>query len=251
MARRAWIISRSLRPGASHLTLKRRSLWPLTWVPSPRMNRPFDDACRSQAVCARIIGLLGKATAMAVPRLRVRVAVAATASGMNGSCWASALHKASNPISSAAWASAATSANELTARVVSSFMRPPLMHEAVLLAQHGFGIVPQYRQVESHPTRPAFFKQEKRSQHQARNKAPDVGPPRDSDQTLSRGGEGGHTGEQLQQRPQQQITHCRHPHDPEREDQRDQGEHTSSGIKHKIRTGYGSNGTAGTDHRRA
>ena len=87
-------------PGASHLTEKRRSLWPLTWVPSPRMKRPSEAAWRSQAMWARIIGLRGNATAMAVPSLIRAVVPAATARGRNGSCWDSDDQRQSKPMAS-------------------------------------------------------------------------------------------------------------------------------------------------------
>ncbi len=70
-----------LGPGDSHFTEKRRSLCPLTWVPSPSVKRPPDAFCRSQAVCAVIIGLREKTVAMFVPSLMREVAVAATARG--------------------------------------------------------------------------------------------------------------------------------------------------------------------------
>jgi hypothetical protein len=59
----------------------RRSLWPLTWLPSPSTNRPFEFACRSQAWLAMTVGLRGKATAIdGVSSIR-SVASAAKASG--------------------------------------------------------------------------------------------------------------------------------------------------------------------------
>ena len=53
------------------------------------MKRPSEAFWRSQAMCARIMGLRGNATAIAVPRRIVEVTPAATASGRNGSCWVS------------------------------------------------------------------------------------------------------------------------------------------------------------------
>jgi len=42
MCRNARTISRIFGPGDSNFTEKRRSLCPLTCVPSPRMNRPSE-----------------------------------------------------------------------------------------------------------------------------------------------------------------------------------------------------------------
>ena len=81
MVRRARIASAILGPGDSHFTEKRRSLWPLTWVPSPSVKRPPEAFCRSQAMCAVIIGLRENTVAILVPSLIREVLVAATASG--------------------------------------------------------------------------------------------------------------------------------------------------------------------------
>ena len=59
----------------------------LIWLPSPRMKRPREAACRSFATYAVVMGLRAKATAIDVPREIRDVAPAATASGRNGS-WA-------------------------------------------------------------------------------------------------------------------------------------------------------------------
>ena len=64
------------------------------------MNRPPEALARSQEMWARIIGLRGKATAIDVPSLMRLVAVAATASGRNGSCCVSADHRQSKPSAS-------------------------------------------------------------------------------------------------------------------------------------------------------
>ena len=93
--------SRRRGPGAVHLTENRRSMCPLTWVPSPRISRPPDAAWRSQAVWATTVGLRGKATAIAVPRLTRRVCSAASARGRNGSCRVSAVQSPSKPRASA------------------------------------------------------------------------------------------------------------------------------------------------------
>jgi len=73
-------------PGDSNFTEKRRSLWALTCVPSPRVNRPSEALARSHAMCAVIIGLREKTVAMLVPSLIRDVQVAARASGKYGSC---------------------------------------------------------------------------------------------------------------------------------------------------------------------
>jgi hypothetical protein len=90
IARMARTTSRIFGAGDSNFTEKRRSLWPFTCEPSPRMNRPPEALARSQEMLARIMGLRGNATAIEVPSLIFDVTVAATASGRNGSCWVSA-----------------------------------------------------------------------------------------------------------------------------------------------------------------
>ena len=64
------------------------------------MKRPPEAFCRSHEMCASTIGLRGKRTAIAVPSLIVDVAVAATASGRNGSCCVSDDHRQSKPSAS-------------------------------------------------------------------------------------------------------------------------------------------------------
>ena len=59
--------SRICRSGLPHLALNRLVICGLICVPKPRMKRPCEAAAKSQAVCAMIIGLRGKATAIAVP----------------------------------------------------------------------------------------------------------------------------------------------------------------------------------------
>ena len=76
-------------PGDSNFTEKRRSLCAFTWVPSPSVNRPAEAFCRSQAMCAVIMGLRENTVAMLVPSLMREVEVAATATGRYGSCWVS------------------------------------------------------------------------------------------------------------------------------------------------------------------
>ncbi len=109
-------------PGASHFTLKRRSLCPFTCVPSPRMKRPPESSARSHAVIAVTMGLRGNATAMEVPSLMRFVWVAARARGRKGSWPVSAVQKQSKPASSAAFAAAGTEASEPGRCPVSSMM---------------------------------------------------------------------------------------------------------------------------------
>src|SRR5262245_6051896 len=85
------------------------------------MKRPLEAACRSHPICASTIGLRGNATAIAVPSLMRSVCSAASSKGKNGSCAVSAVHKASKPIASAAFACAATSCRLLGINPVSSF----------------------------------------------------------------------------------------------------------------------------------
>jgi hypothetical protein len=60
-------------------------------VPRPRTNLPPLARCKSQAATAVTIGLRVNAVAIAVPSVTRSVAVAATASGKNGSCCVSAV----------------------------------------------------------------------------------------------------------------------------------------------------------------
>src|SRR5918997_2849712 len=80
---------------------KRRSMWALTWVPRPRMKRPPERSWRSHETCAVVIGEREKAIAMEVPRSRVRVLFAATASGRNESCLVSLVQSPAKPRDSA------------------------------------------------------------------------------------------------------------------------------------------------------
>jgi hypothetical protein len=57
----------------------------MTCEPRPRTKRPPEAFWRSQATCARIIGLRAEAIAIAVPRPIRDVVVEATARGRNGS----------------------------------------------------------------------------------------------------------------------------------------------------------------------
>lgn len=61
------------------------------------MNLPPEVAARSQDTWAVIIGDLGNATAMAVPRSKPEPAWAAAASGRKGSCEVSAEKNPSKP----------------------------------------------------------------------------------------------------------------------------------------------------------
>ena len=82
--------------GGVHAMPKRRSLCVFTCDPIPSMKRPFDAFCRSQALCAVIVGERGNAMATAVPSWTRSVASAAAASGKKG-LWAfSAVTTASN-----------------------------------------------------------------------------------------------------------------------------------------------------------
>src|SRR5262249_56170618 len=91
----------ALGPGGPHGREKGRSLCPSPCVPSPSTKRPPETFCRSHAVCAMIIGLRGKAPAIAVPSWTRVVLAAATASGRKGSCFVSADQSAPTPSSSA------------------------------------------------------------------------------------------------------------------------------------------------------
>ena len=65
----ARIASAIFGPGDSNFTEKRRSLCALTCVPRPSVKRPPEAFCRSQAMCAVIIGLRENTVAMLVPSL--------------------------------------------------------------------------------------------------------------------------------------------------------------------------------------
>src|SRR5271165_6804283 len=97
---------------------KRRSLWPLTWLPRPRTNRPFELACRSQAWLAITVGLRGKATAIDGVSSTRSVASVAKASGVKTSCPSSTVISVSNPAASAAAANGAASRQCLIGSIV-------------------------------------------------------------------------------------------------------------------------------------
>ena len=93
-------------------TENRRSLCPLTCVPRPRVNLPPVFAWIFHADVATIIGLRGKATAIAVRSAMRWVARPAIAMVMKGSFSISGVAKQSNPMLSAAWAAEATVLHE-------------------------------------------------------------------------------------------------------------------------------------------
>src|ERR1700730_4015670 len=103
----------------------RRSLWPLTWLPRPSTNRPFEFACRSQAWLAMTVGLRGNATAIeGVSSIR-SVARAARASGVKTSCPSSTVISASNPATSAATANGPASRQCRIGKMVNTRIRSP------------------------------------------------------------------------------------------------------------------------------
>jgi len=79
----------------------------LIWLPSPKMNRPCENDCKSQPIFANVIGLRANATAMEVPISRCDVCSAARSSGKNGSCEVSAVQPPEYPAVSKACAEAA------------------------------------------------------------------------------------------------------------------------------------------------
>ena len=87
--------------GCSQRTSNRRSLCARTCVPSPSTNRPPEFTFRSQPILATIIGLRGKEIATEVASCTRSVAIAASASGMNGSCASSGQVSPSIPSASA------------------------------------------------------------------------------------------------------------------------------------------------------
>jgi predicted RNA-binding protein with TRAM domain len=102
MARTARTYSRIQGPAGDQGRPYRRSICALTCVPSPRMKRPPESACRSQAFCAITIGLRGKAIVTAVPSSIVRLCSAAISSGKKPLCCVSGAHNAPKPSASAA-----------------------------------------------------------------------------------------------------------------------------------------------------
>ena len=91
MARIAEMNSRMRGAGCDHGIEKRFSMCGLIWLPRPRMNRPFENGCRSFAVWASVIGLRAKATAIDVPSSRRSVCSAPSRQARNGSWLVSAV----------------------------------------------------------------------------------------------------------------------------------------------------------------
>ncbi len=91
MARIIPMYSRMRGAGGDHVPPKRRSLWPLTWLPSPRLKRPPDRCWMSQASMASTIGLRGKAIVTEVCSSMRSVVVAARAI-VSIESWASSPH---------------------------------------------------------------------------------------------------------------------------------------------------------------
>ena len=85
MARMARMYSRMRAAGWDQGIENRRSMCGLIWLPSPRMNRPFEASWRSFAWLATVIGLRAKATAMLVPSSTRVVAIAPSSRGKKGS----------------------------------------------------------------------------------------------------------------------------------------------------------------------
>src|SRR3954452_16277866 len=131
--------------------LNRRVMCALIWVPSPRCSRPPDSACRSSAAAAVVIGLRANATAIAVPSSTRSVAVAASASPMNGSCLTSLSQNPSNLPASARWAAARTSTWPSSAAPLSSRTSEQLEDRGVgLTAALAHGLQPVADAVVAH-----------------------------------------------------------------------------------------------------
>src|SRR3954465_13613303 len=131
--------------------LNRRGSGPLIWVPSPRCSRPPDSACRSSAAAAVVIGLRANATAIAVPSSTPPVAVAASASPMNGSCLTSLSQNPSKPPASARSAAARTSTGPSSAAPLSSRTSEQLEDRGVgLTAALAHGLQPVADAVVAH-----------------------------------------------------------------------------------------------------
>src|SRR5436190_15664752 len=111
MARMARTNSRMRAAGCDHGIENRFVMCGLICEPRPRMNRPLENACRSLAVTAVVIGLRANATAMLVPSWMRSVACAASSKFRNGSWLVSADHTPSYP-----WASASRADAPLWAR---------------------------------------------------------------------------------------------------------------------------------------
>ena len=81
----------------------------LTCEPSPSVNRPPVSACRSQALCATVIGDRANATAIEVPNSSPGAPPTARASSRNGSWVSSEACTPSYPLACAAAASTGAS----------------------------------------------------------------------------------------------------------------------------------------------
>ena len=77
IARIARISSRMRGAGWLHSIENRLVMCGLIWLPRPRMNRPLENACRSQPMLASVIGLRANATAIDVPSSSCSVCSAA------------------------------------------------------------------------------------------------------------------------------------------------------------------------------
>ena len=73
--------------GWLHSMVNRLVMCGLIWLPSPRMKRPLEKACRSQPMLASVIGLRANATAIDVPSSSVRCARRRAAAGRTGRGW--------------------------------------------------------------------------------------------------------------------------------------------------------------------
>ena len=76
--------------GGTQGTLKRRWLWPFTWLPRPREKRPLLRCWMSQACMARTIGTRGNAMVTEVAISSRSVAFAASIEASIESCDVSA-----------------------------------------------------------------------------------------------------------------------------------------------------------------
>ena len=116
------MVSRSFWTGLAHATPRRRSLCAFTWVPSPNTKRPPLYRAKSHAKWAKMVGVRGKATAMAVPKVMRWLCSAAMVKGKKGSLRVSEVQTPSKPMASAACVKAAISPKLGKRREVSNFM---------------------------------------------------------------------------------------------------------------------------------
>ena len=87
--------------GGTQGTLKRRWLWPFTWLPRPRAKRPLLSCWMSHACMASTMGTRGKAMVTEVAISSRSVAFAASVAASIESCAVSATLAKSKPSSSA------------------------------------------------------------------------------------------------------------------------------------------------------